>query len=573
MEEKITITKKPEINLEFNIQKKGSSIFSISDKYDISKFAEFISQIPADKWTDMSVAKHNNYIADEAIRSSKTNKFVYIRYADKYYPGYEEDYHCSKNNLYCNGNDNGNGDNNWDSKNARHFSIKYKHKDIDVKYINPKYIAFDKNSIQNGFSNFTLIKYDTGDHFDEFHYDTLHCGDNGQMIGTALLFPPADISRFTGGDLVFKVDEEDQELTYTIHPSKFTEWTLVTFGHLLHKCMPVESGTRYVLKANIWSSFPNLIPYNTATSFTEITKVLENFQDNNRKIKLESLKTEITYKITELFVDELKAQIAGINKVNIDVEPAEAGKLIIYKRNDPNKCGEKCNGACNCNDEDDDGADGDSWADGDGCVDSGANGNEANPKDSFLEKYITIMKNIDSIKKEFNDIIKYSPGNAESIDKYVAKHLLKEDENKTNSENAGNGFQRIYFYDRKPYENDNVQRKVYVFSTLYKPPYNFQDFKLKHLLIIKKLLSLEYNISFFNRRFDVFHPHNTYNTYDKHQYGIQNFNTGAFHWIFENKKVIGELYKKTSEYNDDTGDNITNTYESTCVIFWAPGRH
>lgn len=49
MEEKITITKKPEINLEFNIQKKGSSIFSISDKYDISKFAEFILQIPADK--------------------------------------------------------------------------------------------------------------------------------------------------------------------------------------------------------------------------------------------------------------------------------------------------------------------------------------------------------------------------------------------------------------------------------------------------------------------------------------------------------------------------------------------
>jgi hypothetical protein len=171
------------------------------------------------------------------------------------------------------------------------------------------------------------------------------------------------------------------------------------------------------------------------------------------------------------------------------------------------------------------------------------------------------MLKIDLLKIEFNNITKYLLSNEKYIDE-IMKPIIKHIKNA--AENITNGLHRV-FYNLKPYENPKAQQNVYVFSTLYKSPYNFQDFKLKHLLIIKKLLSLEYNISFFNRRFDVFHPHNTY---DKHQYGIQNFNTGAFHWIFENKKIIGELYKKTSEYNDSTGDNVTNTYESTCVIFW-----
>ena len=74
-----------------------------------------------------------------------------------------------------------------------------------------------------------------------------------QTIGTALLFPPADISPFTGGELVFRLDENDQEMIYTIQPSKFTEWTLITFSELLYKFNAVTSGTLYVFTTRIWA--------------------------------------------------------------------------------------------------------------------------------------------------------------------------------------------------------------------------------------------------------------------------------------------------------------------------------
>lgn len=67
-------------------------------------------------------------------------------------------------------------------------------------------------------------------------------------FGSLLLFPPASISPFTGGDLILTIRDEK----VTISPSTFTAWTLVAFHiDVLHECTPVTSGRRFVFKSNL----------------------------------------------------------------------------------------------------------------------------------------------------------------------------------------------------------------------------------------------------------------------------------------------------------------------------------
>jgi len=470
MEEQVLIHKNPNINLEFNILVKWLDNYTkrTGKTYSKDAFADFISNIHVDSWKEMKVSKKNKQIIDNKVRSSKTSKDVSITYKSSY--DYEDNEYLNKDKLYT-------------VKDKNQYNEEY---EVDnIKPIENNFTSFDKNSFINGFGTFKLIKYEPGDHFDEFHYDTLSTAQNAQMIGTALLFPPANISPFTGGDLVFKVDEDDQELTYTIHPSKFTEWTLITFGHLLHKCTPVETGTRYVLKADIWSCLSNLEP--NRVSITEINQYIDKVNET-RYEKMQMYDVLTKDKLSKLFTDELKKNITEINAK------------------------------------------------------------------TFLEEYKNIMNEVKHLQKKHNGII----------------------EAKDNSSTS------VAFIDLLSRIEPIKTRTIYVFDDLYSQPYNFIDFSINHLLIIKKLLTLEYKFALFNKKFDVYVPYGANDDTDTdidndnkckccnifEEISIMDYNGGEFNWNFENDVEIGKLYDKESEYNDESGYNITNRYQSTCIMFW-----
>jgi uncharacterized protein YlbG (UPF0298 family) len=135
-----------------------------------------------------------------------------------------------------------------------------------------------------------LIKYEEGDHFNEFHFDTRIYND----IATLLIFPP--YNTFTGGDLVFKINEE----IFTLNTSSFskTEFTMVIFTDILHKCEPITSGTRYVFKTSIYSSMPKIL----SNDFKFTLEKLEKYKCVPEIIEqeIQNLKNEFTTKKDEL---------------------------------------------------------------------------------------------------------------------------------------------------------------------------------------------------------------------------------------------------------------------------------
>ena len=120
------------------------------------------------------------------------------------------------------------------------------------KNLNPKKIKPISHSLECKFSyELNLIKYESGDHFNEFHYDTRKKNE----IATVLIFSP--YNKFTGGNLIFKIDDK----TLTLNTSEFsnTEYTIVIFSDILHKCEPIISGVRYVFKTTILSEMPKVL--------------------------------------------------------------------------------------------------------------------------------------------------------------------------------------------------------------------------------------------------------------------------------------------------------------------------
>ena len=88
-----------------------------------------------------------------------------------------------------------------------------------------------------------LMRYKEGQHFDTFHFDTL----KGSQCGTFLCVLPGG---FEGGDLVFSLGEEE----FVVRTSMFEQPMVITFGQILHKCTPITSGVRYVIKTTLESS-------------------------------------------------------------------------------------------------------------------------------------------------------------------------------------------------------------------------------------------------------------------------------------------------------------------------------
>ena len=176
-------------------------------------------------------------------------------------------------------------------KNIRSSKI-IKNIDVQIKSLyewcsnnlNPKRIKPISHSLECNFSyNIDLIKYEKGDHFNEFHYDTFK-KDN---IATVLIFPPYNTimggTGFQGGGLIFKLGEK----TFTLNTSTFSEkdYTIVIFSDILHKCEPITSGIRYVFKTTISSEMPKILSDDMKFKLDQIETHKFNIDEKENKRK------------------------------------------------------------------------------------------------------------------------------------------------------------------------------------------------------------------------------------------------------------------------------------------------
>jgi hypothetical protein len=144
--------------------------------------------------------------------------------------------------------------------------------------LNPKTIKPISHSLECKIpSNMDLIKYESGDHFNEFHFDTY----KKEEIATVLIFPPYNI--FTGGNLVFKLEDK----IFSLDTSKFSDkdFTIVIFADILHKCEPIESGTRFVFKTSVESSMPKILSDDLKFKMADVKnhKSNKNIEDYKKK--------------------------------------------------------------------------------------------------------------------------------------------------------------------------------------------------------------------------------------------------------------------------------------------------
>ena len=471
-----------DLNMKFSCDRKN---FTINPEYDynlVPGFREFIEYIKYHKdWKPMKVAKKGRSIIDPSIRSSKINRSIYINLDNERLNKCEE-------------------------------YIYKMDKPID------NMVNIGGKSYNIGIGNIQLIRYDAADHFDEFHQDKFKTSDNCNMIGTMLFFPPADISPFTGGDLVFQTPNPDptnpEPVITTFEPSKLSQWSIVAFGRVMHKCTPVSSGSRYVIKAEIWSEFPNIMDANLDITIDMITGAIK--QNTQPDIILHK-KKELIGRINEQN-RKIAAQIT-------DRIPGK--KMAVSDMFD---------------------------------IDAVDNQTSDDSIDAFIVEYKVAMRSIYLLQQEFNDNLKYSGLNEDSKIPSELEYTLKTQDNS--------------YPKHKSYPMN-----IYVLSTEYQIPVmpdTIKQWKVKYLFIIKSILEAGYKIAFVNRLFETYKPallcyeHANRDLEKPESLGYEyNGRADNINWIFENDREVGKLINTESTYNDESGYDISNTYSSTCIAFWC----
>ena len=516
MENKVIITSNPSFipNIECVLTLNNErSTFTKTLRFYLNKFTDFLKKIDDRDWKPMKVSHQGKMKDNPAVRSSKVNKNIGAFFT-----------YSSKMNLF---------------------------------YINNKsclvtdndLIKFDTTSLINGIADFKIIRYDEGDHFDEFHYDTMNSDDNAKTIGTALLFPPADISPFTGGDLVFKIEEGDQVSLQTIYPSKFTEWTLITFGHLLHKCTPVLSGTRYVFKAEIWSMYPDIMKP-IELSLESISSLIREKQ--SRKLELLS---DARHQIANLYSKYLDAIQFKIEARKRAILEHHGDKTLVLSNDTTSDIHYKDHNILMHIDE---------------------NGDYDGPRGCYqyqckeasrLHYYENIMYvNLDILKINYNNLVMFLDDDNDAyldVEKILStrdfstqllslKHNGKQDNHHNNEDE-----------DENETEFDDKLKTVLVLSSLYEKPYDFNIFNIKHLKLLRQIINSGYKFTLLNRRYEM-HV-SALNYWNKPKIMIDR---KLFNWIFECPKYPGVMQNKESEYNDEGGCDDALTYESTCILLW-----
>ena len=498
--------------LTLNIER---STYTTTLKFGLNKFADFLKKIDEKDWKPMKVSHQGKMKDNPAVRSSKVNKNIGTIF------------NCSYERQL--------------------FYINNKH----CLVIDNDLIKFDTTSFMNGISDFKIIRYDEGGHFDEFHYDTMNSDNNAKTIGTALLFPPADISPFTGGDLVFKIEEGDQVSLQTIYPSKFKEWTLITFGHLLHKCTPVLSGTRYVFKAEIWSMYPDIMKP-IELSLESISSVIR--EQQSRKQELLSDARQNIANLYSKYLDDIQCKIEA-RKRAILKHPGD--KTLVLSNNTTSDIHYKDHNILLHIDKDED--------------DYEANKYQYQCKVASRLRYYenTMYVNLDILKINYNNLIMFLDDDNDvylDVEQIFSKQnfstqllSLKHNGNKDNHHNSENE-------DENETEFDEKLKTVLVLSSLYEEPYDFNIFNIKHLKLLRQIVHSGYKFTLMNRRFEMYVS--IFNYWENPDNLKIKIDREIFNWIFECPKYPGVMQNIESEYNDENGFDDTLTYESTCILLW-----
>jgi hypothetical protein len=460
-----------DLNMEF---KCNSKKFIINPEYNynlVPGFREFIESVKDHKdWKPMKVAKKGRAIIDPAIRSSKINRSIYIHLYNERLNNSEEDIYKTNDEQV----------NNMVNIGGKNYNI--------------------------GLGNIQLIRYDAGDHFDEFHQDTFKTSDNCNMIGTMLIFPPADISPFTGGDLVFQTPDptNPEPIITTFEPSKLSQWSIVSFGRVMHKCTPVISGTRYVIKAEIWSEFPNIMIPNLDITIDMISSVIEKHTQpdmiHHKNSELIGMIKEQNYKIASKITD----RIPGKKMVDSDMFDIDA---VENPTND-------------------------------------------DAIDAFIAEYKVAMRAVYLLQKEFNDNLKYSKLSKDSkIPSELEYTLTTEDKSYP---------MNIYVLSTEyeiPVMPDTISKwklkHLSVIKSILEAGYKITFVNRLFETYKPALLSYESG--------NLEHTEKLY---------INKRSGDKINWIIENDREVGKLINTESTYNDESGYDIRNTYSSTCIAFF-----
>ena len=258
--------------------------------------SKYFTTLDQTKFVQSTVAKDNKDIVNDGVRSSKIYKKCNIKLSSS----------CSYD---------------------------YYNRKINTTKVKPL-----KNSLECSVKyEFDLIKYEEGDHFNEFHYDTFRNGN----VATLLIFCP---SEYTGGDLVFKIDDVE----HIIKTDEFKEITCVIFGKVLHKCTPITNGIRYVLKGSIKATLPNILSVDNRFTIDEINNVSTieiNYDDEieeQKKIIEDLIDSYYNAKIAYAKTN-LPSKLNHINNKDNDDEDNKNDDSDYIKALRKLKCLESCN--------------------------------------------------------------------------------------------------------------------------------------------------------------------------------------------------------------------------------------
>lgn len=154
-----------------------------------------------------------------------------------------------------------------------------------------------KNSLECSIGHrFDLIKYEKEDHFNEFHYDTFTNGN----VATLLIFYP---SEYTGGDLVFNIEGVE----HVVKTSEFKDVMCVIFGNVLHKCTPITTGVRYVIKGIVKAELPEILSESHKFKLEDILSSLSSMQESTDYTKqIQDTRKELVDIITKYYMNKIE---------------------------------------------------------------------------------------------------------------------------------------------------------------------------------------------------------------------------------------------------------------------------
>lgn len=373
-----------------------------------------------------------------------------------------------------------------------------------TRIINTKKIKSLQNSLECDISyDISLLKYDEGDHFNEFHYDTFKDGN----IATFLIYPPSSMTgRYTDGDLVFKIND----IEYRVEPSKFDDkFMCVIFGKVLHKCEPVTSGTRYVIKSSIKAKLPDVLSEQKKIKLSELNEFSDNTSEDYIQQKINETETKL---------DESKSKLKNIIKEYYEIKMREINQDIDNKYY-PQKIN----------------SDPDIFMHNKEADDKNFEYMELKNRIQNLEKTLNVLETqlIDLFSKssDSKQIINYFKLKEDKYNFCVLPYYIEDISDMKQYDKSireymrhliENGWNITYFYD------------TFSLKTDYEEGYQ----KLQH----STLFDFEYDSYDYNYKY--------------------NFNTKLSD-ITDGKQVSSQ-----SEYNDQSGNDLYEEYECVCLLIW-----